>query len=241
DQIRPRVPAEIKSTTESPAPAVAPAAGARYLSDAFRALLDALTAAADRHDEAAPGHGQSVGRYARALAEACGLGPDQAQAIELAGTLHDVGKIGLPRAILGKQQPLTEEERAILRAQPTVGKLVLAQLPALESVIPLVESVQEHYDGGGYPAGLRGTQIPLGARIIAIAEAYSAMISERPYRPALSRRTATGELRHQAGKRYDPELVALFVGLLPELAGPQAGELEPAQGASKRQERPPAG
>jgi len=88
---------------------------------------------------------------------------------------------------------------------------------------------------------LRGTQIPLGARIIAIAEAYSAMISERPYRPALSRRTATGELRHQAGKRYDPELVALFVGLLPKLADPQTGELETAQAAPARQERSPAG
>lgn len=184
------------------------------ITQVFQGLIDALATAGDVHDQARPGHGHAVGRYARALAEACGLDPEQARAIELAGLLHDVGKIGLPEAIIGKRGALTAEERTILREQPAVGKLMLMQVPSLEGVTPLVEYAHERYDGEGYPAGLRGNQIPFGSRIIALAEGYEAMTSDRPYRRALSHSMAIAELWREAGGRYDPRLVDTFVRLV---------------------------
>jgi len=219
DQIRMRGLGDMESPAQERSEAAvrpdgASSNGTQQVEQVFQALLDSLTMVGDAHDRARPGHGYAVGRYARALAEACGLNPDQARTIELAGTLHDVGKIGLPSDILGKRGELTAEERAILREQPTVGKLMLLQIPALEAIIPLVEHAHERYDGNGYPGGLRGNQIPFGSRLIAIAEGYEAMINERPYRLALSRSMAIAEIWREAGSRYDPQLVDTFVRLL---------------------------
>jgi len=233
DQIRMRGLGDMESPlsahlAETTRPAGALSGGTQQVGQVFQALLDALTMAGDAHDQARPGHGYAVGRYARALAEACGLNPDQTQTIELAGTLHDVGKIGLPADILGKRGELTPEERAVLREQPTVGKLMLLQIPALEAIIPLVEHAHERYDGTGYPAGLRGNQIPFGSRLIAIAEGYEAMINERPYRRALSQSMAIAEIWREADSRYDPQLVDTFVRLL-GLLNDAAGEPTPLE------------
>jgi len=228
DQIRVCGQGEMESPSgRSTAPltggAATPAKGSR-IAQVFQGLLDALAAAGDAHDQARPGHGRAVGRYARTLAEACGLDPEQAQTIELAGTLHDAGKIGLPATILGKRGMLTAEERSILREQPAVGKLMLMQVPSLEGVIPLVEYAHERYDGNGYPAGLRGNQIPFGSRIIALAEGYEAMTSDRPYRGALSHSMAVAELWREAGGRYDPRLVDTFVRLVSPSGDDAPGE-----------------
>lgn len=233
DQIRMRGLGDMESPSpahlaETTLPAGALLGGTQQVGQVFQALLDALTMAGDAHDQARPGHGYAVGRYARALAEACGLNPDQTQTIELAGTLHDVGKIGLPADILGKRGELTPEERAVLREQPTIGKLMLLQIPALEAIIPLVEHAHERYDGTGYPAGLRGNQIPFGSRLIAIAEGYEAMINERPYRRALSQSMAIAEIWREADSRYDPQLVDTFVRLL-GLLNDAAGEPMPLE------------
>lgn len=193
------------------------AASPPLVAQAFQGLLDSLTAAGDAHDQARPGHGRAVGRYARALAEACGLDPEQARAVELAGILHDTGKIGLPVEILAKRGALTAQERAVLREQPAVGKLILMQIPSLEAVIPLILHAHERYDGAGYPDGLHGNQILFGARIIAIAEGYEAMTNDRPYRKALSHSMAVAELWREAGGRYDPRLVDTFVRLVSPL------------------------
>jgi diguanylate cyclase (GGDEF)-like protein len=225
DQIRVRGLGEMESpslgqTDRLSAERVAAAASAAappLVAQAFQGLVEALTAAGDAHDQARPGHGRAVGRYARALAEACGLDPEQARAVELAGTLHDAGKIGLPVEILAKRGPLTSDERAVLRDQPAVGKLILMQIPSLESVIPLILQAHERFDGAGYPDGLQGNQISFGARIIAIAEGYEAMTNDRPYRKALSHTMAIGELWREAGKRYDPRLVDTFVRVVSPL------------------------
>ena len=205
--------------------ALAASAAPPMVTQAFQGLIDALTTAGDAHDQARPGHGRAVGRYARALAEACGLDPDQARAVELAGVLHDAGKVGLPVEILAKRGPLTSEERAVLREQPAVGKLILMQIPSLESVIPLILQAHERFDGNGYPEGLHGNQILFGARIIAIAEGYEAMTNDRPYRRALSQSMAIAELWREAGGRYDPRLVDTFVRLVVpiETAAPDEG------------------
>ncbi len=233
DQIRMRGLGDMESPSQGHLGETAPPGGALpsntpQVGQVFQALLDSLTIAGDAHDQARPGHGHAVGRYARALAEACGLNPDQVQTIELAGTLHDVGKIGLPVDILGKRGELTPEERAVLREQPTIGKLMLLQIPALEAIIPLVEHAHERYDGNGYPAGLRGNLIPFGSRLIAIAEGYEAMINERPYRRALSQSMAIAELWHEAGSRYDPQLVDTFVRLTEQM-NDAAGESMPLE------------
>lgn len=194
------------------------------VAQAFQGLVEALTVAGDAHDQARPGHGRTVGRYARALAETCGLDPEQARAVELAGTLHDAGKIGLPVEILGKRGPLTAEEREVLREQPAVGRLILMQIPSLESIIPIILHAHERYDGNGYPDGLHGNQIHFGARIIAIAEGYEAMTSDRPYRQALGHSMAVAELWSDAGKRYDPRLVDTFVRLVAPSDGTASDE-----------------
>lgn len=187
------------------------------ISEAYRTLIVALSTAGDIHDQARRGHGLAVGAHARALALAHGLSPQQAETIELAGTLHDVGKIGLPEEIVGKQGPLNDNERALLRDRLPITKLLLAQMPAFEATIPLIAGSRERFDSTEPP--------PLGARIIAIAEAYDAMTSVRPYRPQLTPEAALQELRYQAGGRFDPDLVEAFVDLISAL--PQ-GDAPPA-------------
>jgi diguanylate cyclase (GGDEF)-like protein len=215
------------STNESEGNSNAPDSAQLHL--AFGGLIEALSVAGDRHDRARLGHGRAVAKHARALAESCGLDPDRVQTIELAGMLHDVGKIGLPDEILGKEDVLTPAELAVLRGQPAVGTLIVAQIPSLESVIPLVKHAQEWFDGSGYPDGLRGNQIPLGSRIIGVAEGYEAMVSDRPYRSALSRGMAVAELWRMAGARYDPQLVDTFVRLVTRDAPDPATGWDPAR------------
>ena len=230
NQIRVRGLGDIEaptSTNESEGNSNAPDSEQLHL--AFGGLIEALSVAGDRHDRARPGHGRAVAKHARALAESCGLDPDRVQTIELAGMLHDVGKIGLPDEILGKEDVLTPAELAVLRGQPAVGTLIVAQIPSLESVIPLVKHAQEWFDGSGYPDGLRGNQIPLGSRIISVAEGYEAMVSDRPYRSALSRGMAVAELWRMAGTRYDPQLVDTFVRLVTRDAPDPATGWDPAR------------
>jgi two-component system, cell cycle response regulator len=158
-------------------------------------------------------HHRAVAQMAAGVARRIGLDGEQLHAVIRAAELHDVGKIAVPDEILNKPGALTEPELEVMRRHAVVGEEILSGFePA--AVAALVRSSHERWDGSGYPDGLRGEAIPLGARIIAICDAYDAMTNERPYRPARSAAEAVEELRHGAGRRFDPALVAVFVGEL---------------------------
>jgi two-component system cell cycle response regulator len=157
-------------------------------------------------------HHRAVAQMAAAVARAIGLRDEALHAVIRAAELHDVGKIAVPDAILHKPGLLTESELEVMRRHAEVGERILAGFePA--AVGRLVRSSHERWDGSGYPDGLRGEEIPLGARIITICDSYDAMTQPRPYRPARSVPEALAELRHGAGRRFDPALVAVFLSV----------------------------
>jgi diguanylate cyclase (GGDEF)-like protein len=140
--------------------------------------------------------------------------PDaEVERIRVAAMLHDIGKLALPDEILDKRSPLTSAEWRSVVQHPRIGQVILEQAAALKDAIPIILHHHERFAGHGYPYGLRATEIPLGARIVAIADAYDAMVNDRPYKPALSHEGALDELRRHAGTQFDPELVTLFCDL----------------------------
>src|SRR5437660_11967540 len=164
------------------------------------ALLGSLAA----KDRTTRGHSASTMHHALAAAKALGLGPDEVAAVNLGALFHDIGKIGIPEHILRKPTALTEEEWAEMKTHPIIGANLIGEVPNLERIRPIVLAHHEHYDGSGYPLGLKGTQIPLAAQIIACADAYEAMISTRPYRAAMNRETAVAELRRVSATQLNP-------------------------------------
>jgi HD-GYP domain-containing protein (c-di-GMP phosphodiesterase class II) len=149
-----------------------------------------------------------------AIATEIGLGAEEVERIQWASLLHDIGKIGTPEAILRKRGPLTEEERAVMNLHPERGAAILGQMSPFRALVEYVRFHQEAYDGTGYPQGLTGEAIPLGARIIRIADTFDALISDRPYRRGRTVAEAVGELQTMAGKALDPRLVDVFLRIL---------------------------
>jgi two-component system cell cycle response regulator len=164
-----------------------------------------VRALAERHPELGS-HGEAVA-LAEATAEALGLAPDEVEQVRHAAELHDVGKVAIPDAILGKPGPLSEEEWAFVRRHPVIGQRIILAAPALSRVAALVRASHERWDGGGYPDALAGDAVPLGARIVAVADAFAAMTAGRPYRPARSPGEALAELHRAAGTQFDPAVV----------------------------------
>ncbi len=175
--------------------------------------LQGLLIAVDTKDRYTFKHSQKVTERALALARAVGLSEEEMRALEVAGKLHDVGKIGIPANVLRKPGALTPEEWKTIQEHPRLGYMVLQQLPQMETMLEAVLHHHERWDGNGYPDGLKGKQIPKLARILAIADAYSAMLADRPYRKALSRQEALREIQDCAGTQFDPELAELFADL----------------------------
>jgi diguanylate cyclase (GGDEF)-like protein len=182
----------------------------RRISEAQQ-ISRALLAALAHRDPQLGEHVHDVGRLAAATAAALGCAPAVVEAVHVAAELHDVGKVAIPEAILSKPSELTEQEWALMRQHTVAGERILASTTALHDIAPLVRSSHERWDGSGYPDGLAGEQIPLGARIIAVCDAFHAMTSERPYRGAMSRDVALAELQAHAGRQFDPRVVAEFV------------------------------
>jgi HD-GYP domain-containing protein (c-di-GMP phosphodiesterase class II) len=186
------------------------------LEGAFLGTISALAAAIDAKDPYRAGHSEDVTRHAIATAGRLGMNAAEVDSVRLATVLRDMGKIGIDGSILQKPGPLTEEERALVNRHPTIGADILGPLEFLAPVIPLILFHHERPDGTGYPSGISGSAIPLGARIIAVADSYHAMISDRPYREGLSPHTARQELLAGAGGQFDAEVIDAFLEVISE-------------------------
>ncbi len=172
--------------------------------------LHAMSSAIDARDSYTQGHSERVARLSFELAEIYGLTTEACQEIYLSGILHDIGKIGVPDSVLLKNGPLTDEEFKVIQQHPQIGYRIVEQLGHLQFVLPGVLYHHERWDGGGYPHGLRGESIPLMARIMAVADAFDAMTSSRPYRSAMPVEKAHGIIRSGGGQQWDAQAVACF-------------------------------
>ena len=182
-------------------------------------LANSLAGAIDAKDPYTKGHSTSVSRYSEALARAINLPEDEVQRITLGALLHDVGKIGIPENVLKKPGKLEDDEWEIMKQHPVIGaEKVLMPNEALRDLIPMVKYHHEHVDGSGYPEKLKGEEIPLSARIVAVADAFHALISDRPYRKGLGVEKACEILKDGAGKFWDKDLVRHFIAIAPSLS-----------------------
>ncbi len=182
--------------------------------DAYKNTVITLAAAIDAKDHYMRGHSQRVMEYSLKAGATIYLAYDEMEALEYAGILHDIGKIAIDSAILNKPGPLSPGEWEIIRAHPVVGAELLKEIPFLEKASELVLYHHERYDGTGYPDGLRGEEIPMGARLIAVADAFDCMTIESSYRAALTTESAVKELNDCSGSQFCPRAVkALISGL----------------------------
>lgn len=205
-----------RALAEAAAPLLRDARAVAQSRDSVLSTVKALAAALEAKDPYTRGHSQRVATCAAAIATDLGLPPEEIERIHWASTLHDIGKIATPESILRKRGPLTDEERAVMNLHPERGAGILREIPLFRSLADDVHYHQEAYDGSGYPEGLAGTAIPLGARIIRVADTFDAVTSHRPYRPSRTVEEAKDELRRIAGSTLDPVLVEVFLRILRE-------------------------
>jgi diguanylate cyclase (GGDEF)-like protein len=187
------------------------------VSDLHLATIEALALAIDAKDRTGKSHIRRVQVFAAGLAKAFGMSANDIQGVKTAALLHDIGKLAVPEHILSKPGPLTQEEFQKIRIHPQVGAEIIAGVPFPYPVAPLILSHHERWDGKGYPAGMKGDEIPAGARILAVVDYFDALTSERPYHKAMTDDGAIGLLRQEAGKALDPNLVQMFVDNLDAL------------------------
>ncbi|HEX2974260.1 MAG TPA: HD domain-containing phosphohydrolase, partial [Tepidisphaeraceae bacterium] len=179
----------------------------------FAGLVQAMTASIDAKDRYTCGHSERVGLMAAKLAATLGLGKEQIEDFRIAGLLHDVGKIGIPEAVLCKAGRLTDAEYCQIKQHPETGYRILRDVPALTHIIDGVLHHHERWDGRGYPDGLAAEKIPLIARVLALADSFDAMSSTRSYRPAMPRPAVLAEIHRCAGMQFDPSLVPIFTSI----------------------------
>jgi putative nucleotidyltransferase with HDIG domain len=181
------------------------------LEQSYDYTLEALGGALDAKDAETEGHCQRVTAFTITIAKAMNVDKALLRQIARGAFLHDIGKMGVPDSILTKPGPLTPQEREVMRRHCDIGYAVLERIPFLKEASEIVLSHQEFYDGTGYPRGLKGEQIPLGARIFAVADTLDAMISDRPYRKALAISVARDEIKRFSGTQFDPRVVEVFL------------------------------
>jgi putative two-component system response regulator len=188
-----------------------------------RSAVAALVEALGAKDANTERHSQRLAGLAARLGTRLGLATDEREALEFGAVLHDIGKIGIPDAILRKPGDLSKGERACLRRHSEIGAEICRPLGISDKLIPIIRHHHERWDGTGYPDGLRGDAAPLGARVVAVLDAYDAMTHDRPYRPAFSPERAMAEIRAHAGRQFDPDIAAMFeTEILSTASGPPA-------------------
>lgn len=181
-------------------------------------IATSLAGAIDAKDPYTKGHSTSVSKFSEALARAINLPENEVERIKLGALLHDVGKIGIPETVLKKEGPLSDDEWCIMKQHPTIGaEKVLMPNPSLRDLIPIVKYHHERIDGKGYPEGLSNGDIPLAAKIVAIADTYHALISDRPYRRGMNIEKAISILKEGAGTQWDSDLIRTFIQIAPSL------------------------
>lgn len=181
------------------------------LYDVYHDTIECLVAALDTRDRYSAGHSSRVADMAVQLGTAAGLAGEGLETLHIAAHLHDIGKIGIPDAILFKTGRLTESEMKTVQTHPVLGSAILRSSPALVKVSRIVLHHHERWDGGGYPSGLAGTAIPLGSRIIAVCDAIDAMLTDRPYRKALSWEQCAEEVLRGCDRQFDARLARLVL------------------------------
>jgi putative nucleotidyltransferase with HDIG domain len=184
---------------------------ARENQELFLASIRALAAAIDAKDPYTRGHSERVARYSSAIAKEMGLPAEEVRKARLSALLHDVGKIGVDDRIIRKPTALTDEEFELMKAHPTKGAAIMEAIPQLADIIPGMKYHHEKWEGGGYPEGLKGEQIPLQARIVAVADAFDAMTTTRPYQKAMEVKYVLERLRDLADKRFDTQVIEALV------------------------------
>ena len=199
------------TTVEQALEANRPVADTQWLPGDPLGIIVALAIAIDAKDPYTRGHSVRVARYAAATAAELGLEPPEIESVLYAGVLHDIGKIGVSEQILHKPGVLNVLEWQVIRAHPIIGAKILEPIPSLRRITAMVRHHHEHYDGTGYPQGVGGERIPLGARIVAVADAFEAMTSRRQYKRTMFPTQATDILREGEGKQWDAEVVRAFL------------------------------
>jgi HD-GYP domain-containing protein (c-di-GMP phosphodiesterase class II) len=184
------------------------------LADLLFATLGALSSAVDAKDPYTHGHSRRVAEYAVMAARDMDFSSKFITMLKIAGQLHDFGKIGIREHILTKQGRLTDGEKKAMNEHPVIGAQILGKFKSFADIVPGIRHHHEHYDGKGYPAGLKGENIPMVGRIIAVADAYDAMTTNRPYRVKLYHREALVELKENAGNQFDPKVVEAFISAI---------------------------
>jgi putative nucleotidyltransferase with HDIG domain len=189
------------------------------LEAAWLGTAEALAAALEAKDSYTADHASSIADLAVEVGAEFGLDADAQRDLRYGAIFHDIGKIAIPDAILNKPGPLTGPEFEVIKRHPIVGEQILAPVPFLEQVRRIVRHDHERWDGNGYPDGLKGRQIPIGARIVLVVDAFHAMVSDRSYRQGMSEESARLELRKHAGTQFDPDVVDAFLRVLDKRGG----------------------
>ena len=196
------------------------------LQETYLATMKSLAQVIEAKDETTRGHLERAQAYGLALARRIDPSLVETPTLGYGFFLHDIGKVGIPEHILCKEGPLDGHEWRVMRTHPVIGAQIVAPISFLSDAVDLIRHHHERFDGSGYPDGLRGDAIPLGARIFSVVDSFDAMTSDRPYRGSMEVERALSEVRRGAGTQFDPEVVRSFVQMLDE--GPELGDADVA-------------